>query len=252
MLSFEAFQAPCEEYFAAAQALTVKILHLVGASLLDESEQQDANVELSKVNGTLRVPSVINDLTSLDSSPACPFRLLHYPSVSPADAAAIAASEQPQYAASAHTDFSAITLLLQDENPGLEVLNTSAQALATGKDIWHPVQPNPDAYVVNVGDIVHKITRGAYKSSMHRVVCKRPEKDRYSIVFFIDGCLEAKLTPVDCAVVNTSPALQTNPSYAHQSVEQHMIERLTMSITQGAKKDAVRDKGETVDISATA
>ena len=234
LLPASKFQTPCEQYYRAIHDLSKKILNLVGATLAPDSPSgangsTNGNGVTKSSNG---IPSVFHDLATLDSIPACPLRLLHYPSAMLSNSG----SSKAQYGASAHTDFGAITLLLQDDNPGLEVLETS---ITPGqKAIWRPVDPNPDAYVVNLGDMISMVTGGAYKSSVHRVVCKRPERERYSIVFFFDGCLDAELRPVD-GVSFVEGNLQGD-NRAVMTVEQHMIERLTMSYGNG-EKDARRD-----------
>ena len=82
------------------------------------------------------------------------------------------------------------------------------------------------------------VTGDAYKSSVHRVVCKRPEQERYSIVYFFDGCLDAALKPVEGVSFINGTAM--DGSTPVKTVEQHMIERLTMSYGTGTK-DARRD-----------
>lgn len=182
-------------------------------------------------NPKIRVPQVVHDLAHANRVPACPLRLLHYPSAAHSGSH----SDKPQYGASAHTDFGAITLLLQDDHLGLEVLDTTRPE----KHVWRPIDPNPEAYVVNFGDMLDMVTGGAYKSSVHRVVCKRPERERYSVVYFFDGCLDAKLKPVD-GFVDTATTDASDGDAHVKTVEQHMIERLTMSYGTGAK-DARRD-----------
>jgi len=49
----------------------------------------------------------------------------------------------------AHTDFGALTLLMQDDVGGLEVFDRASET-------WHPVQPVPGALVVNLGDLMGK------------------------------------------------------------------------------------------------
>lgn len=107
-------------------------------------------------------------------------RLLHYPPQTTTD--------ERQLGVGAHTDFGAITLLLQDENPGLQILDASNE--------WIPILPNLDAYVVNIGHMLAMWTKGLYKSGVHRVF-NRGLKDRYSMPFFFDGALDCPLLPFD-------------------------------------------------------
>ena len=152
-------------------------------------------------------PRVFDEFRS--QNPLAILRLLHYPPASKTEG-------KKQFGASAHTDFGAITLLLTDENPGLEVLDE-------GKNEWVPIPPKEGAYVVNVGDMLSKWTDNIYKSSWHRVLNKNP-KDRYSIVFFFDGNLDCPLAPLDGHKVGGKI----------MTVEDHMVKRLTESY--GPKK----------------
>ena len=154
------FQDPAERYYKAIVDLSLKVLDLIALTLPYGA-------------------GVFKTFTA--NTPLTLMRLLHYPK-------APGSTEKRQFGASAHTDFGAITLLLQDENPGLELLDTR-----TGNFV--PVPPNPDAYVVNVGDMLTRWTKGRYVSSMHRVINRSP-RDRYSVVFFFEGNLDCPLTPM--------------------------------------------------------
>ncbi|KAJ1711286.1 hypothetical protein AFCA_012346 [Aspergillus flavus] len=79
----------------------------------------------------------------------------------------------------AHTDFSCITLLLQDEVSGLQVLDVPTNE-------WIDVRPIPGAYVVNLGNLFSRMTNDTYKSNLHRVI-NDSGNDRYSIPFFLTG-----------------------------------------------------------------
>ena len=184
------FQAPAERYYSAVYDLSLKILELIARTLPYG-------------------PNVFDDFTA--NTPAAPLRLLHYPKAPPV-------TEKRQLGASAHSDFGAITLLLQDENPGLEVLDSDT-------DTWVEIAPNPDAYVVNVGDMLSKWTKDEYVSSVHRVINKNPW-DRYSVVFFFDGNLDCRLAPLDGSVEEEGREGLT--------VEGYMIRRMTE--TYGGKK----------------
>ncbi|KAL4812481.1 hypothetical protein BDW67DRAFT_178717 [Aspergillus spinulosporus] len=100
-------------------------------------------------------------------------RMLHYPS-QPKDE-----DEKLNRGIGAHTDFGCITLLLQDEVDGLQVLDAPSGQ-------WLDVQPVPGAYVVNLGDLMMRMANDRYKSNIHRVINKSG-RERYSIPFFFSG-----------------------------------------------------------------
>jgi isopenicillin N synthase-like dioxygenase len=98
-------------------------------------------------------------------------RLLHYPPV-PADAGGVRAG--------AHEDINTITLLLGAEEAGLEVLDRDGR--------WLPINPPPGSLVVNIGDMLQRLTNGVLPSTSHRVVNPAPERrgfSRYSTPFFL-------------------------------------------------------------------
>jgi isopenicillin N synthase-like dioxygenase len=105
------------------------------------------------------------------AEPSCTVRLLHYPP-HPANAQA------NQLGAGAHTDWGLITLLLQDDVGGLEVRN------AAGK--WLRAEPIEGTFVVNLADLVPRITNGLYHSTMHRVLNNVSGRDRYSVATFFN------------------------------------------------------------------
>lgn len=99
-------------------------------------------------------------------------RLLHYPPVTREDAGAIRAA--------AHEDINTITLLLGAEEAGLELLGADGQ--------WLAISPPAGALVVNIGDMLQRLTAGQLRSTSHRVVNPRGEaagRSRYSMPFFL-------------------------------------------------------------------
>ena len=98
-------------------------------------------------------------------------RLLHYPPTS---------GEGPAVRAGAHEDINAITLLLGAEEAGLELLDRDGR--------WLAVNPEPSAIVVNIADMLQRLTNHRLPSTTHRVVnptADRAELARYSMPFFL-------------------------------------------------------------------
>ncbi|MCB2075083.1 MAG: isopenicillin N synthase family oxygenase [Novosphingobium sp.] len=99
-------------------------------------------------------------------------RLLHYPPVPQDTGEAIRAG--------AHEDINLITLLLGAEEAGLELLGRDGN--------WMPVSPPEGALVVNIGDMLQRLTNHVLPSTTHRVRNPRGERSsvsRYSMPFFL-------------------------------------------------------------------
>ena len=117
-------------------------------------------------------------------------RLLHYPP-QPADAA------PGQIGCGAHTDWGALTLLTQDEAGGLQVLSGGR---------WLDVPALPDAYVVNVGDLMQRWTHDRWVSTLHRVINRHAGRDRWSIAYFFDLDADALIEPLPGCLPAGEPA----------------------------------------------
>ncbi|HEV2594420.1 MAG TPA: 2-oxoglutarate and iron-dependent oxygenase domain-containing protein [Sphingomicrobium sp.] len=82
--------------------------------------------------------------------------------------------------AGAHEDINAITLLLGADEAGLELLTRDGR--------WIPVSPKPGELVINIGDMLQRLTNGVLRSTSHRVVNPAPERAshaRFSMPFFL-------------------------------------------------------------------
>ncbi|MBV8060704.1 MAG: isopenicillin N synthase family oxygenase [Alphaproteobacteria bacterium] len=98
-------------------------------------------------------------------------RLLHYPPVE---------KEGPSVRAGAHGDINVITLLMGAEEPGLQLLDRDGT--------WLPITPPEGCIVVNIGDMLSRLTNHVLPSTIHRVVNPDPERARfarYSTPFFL-------------------------------------------------------------------
>jgi len=137
-------------------------------------------------------------------------RLLHYPPVSP---------EAPGVRAGAHEDINLITLLLGAEEAGLELLDRDGR--------WLPIKPPEGALVVNVGDMLQRLTNHVLPSTTHRVVNPPPERRgsaRYSMPFFLhlapDFMIETLPGCVSAANPDRYPEPITADAYLHQRLRE--------------------------------
>ncbi|KAE8647733.1 protein SRG1 isoform X2 [Cucumis sativus] len=97
-----------------------------------------------------------------------------------------------------HSDASAITILLQvNEMEGLQIRKDGR---------WTPVKPLPNAFVVNIGDILEIITNGIYRSIEHRATVNST-KERLSVAMFFTPRLDGEIGPAPSLVTSERPAL---------------------------------------------
>ncbi|MCX8212359.1 MAG: isopenicillin N synthase family oxygenase [Lewinella sp.] len=119
-------------------------------------------------------------------------RAIHYPPISNEPASAIRAEQ--------HEDINLITLLVGASAGGLQLQNAAGE--------WQEVVPENDEIVINVGDMLQRLTNNHLKSTTHRVVNPpRSEwhKPRLSIPFFLHPRPEMSLNVLDSCVSETNP-----------------------------------------------
>ena len=107
--------------------------------------------------------------------------------------------------AAAHGDINLITLLMGASAEGLEVLRRDG--------VWIAITALPDQIVVNVGDMLDRLTNHKLKSTIHRVVNPPKEKmgtSRYSIPFFMHPRADMDLTSLESCISAQYPKMYTN------------------------------------------
>lgn len=107
--------------------------------------------------------------------------------------------------AAAHGDINLITLLMGASAEGLEVLRRDGK--------WIAITALPDQIVVNVGDMLDRLTNHKLKSTIHRVVNPPREKmgtSRYSIPFFMHPRGDMDLTCLESCIDEQYPKLYTD------------------------------------------
>lgn len=99
-----------------------------------------------------------------------------------------------QLRAGAHTDYGSLTILLpQAGSRGLEIRTPDGQ--------WTPVPPVPNAFLINIGDLMALWTNERWVSTLHRVVNPPPEEGgmdrRQSLAFFHQPNWDAEIVALD-------------------------------------------------------
>lgn len=137
-------------------------------------------------------------------------RAIHYPPIKEEPASAIRAEQ--------HEDINLITLLVGASAGGLQLL--------TMENEWVAVTPEPDEIVINVGDMLQRLTNNYMKSTTHRVVNPPREEwhlPRLSIPFFLHPRSTMDLTCLDKCVNEETP-LAYEPITAGEYLDERLRE----------------------------
>ncbi len=106
--------------------------------------------------------------------PVSSLRVMHYPTYGD--------TPQPTFVCKEHVDTPFVTFLVTFGYPGLEIQNK--------KDEWVKVAPCPGSLVVNIGDLLSRMTKRRLKATRHRV--RDTGGDRYSVPFFFEPRADAQ------------------------------------------------------------
>jgi isopenicillin N synthase-like dioxygenase len=135
-------------------------------------------------------------------------RSIHYPPITEEPKSAIRAEQ--------HEDINLITLLVGASAGGLQLL--------TSDDEWLDILPENNEIVINVGDMLQRLTNNYLKSTTHRVV--NPPKElwhvpRLSIPFFLHPKSEMDLTCLESTITKERPK-----AYENMTAGEYLDERL--------------------------
>lgn len=162
--SHPSFRARCETLHTELQIMSAKLLSLLATSLGKSPSFFEHYLK--------------DSLSTL--------RLLHYPPVP--------AARSQELICTPHTDSGILTLLHQDKTGGLEVRNSEGE--------WITAPYVPGSMVVNIGDLMAKVSGGRWIATFHRVRSTKLEdgveaEGRYSVPFFFEPGINCVVKSVE-------------------------------------------------------
>ena len=190
------FRPAMEDYFQAMLELAVRLMRVVALSL-DLAEDY---------------------FEAFFHEPVALLRLLHYP-------------QQPakpypgEKGCGAHTDWGAITLLLQDDAGGLQIRDPIHG--------WLHAPPRAGTFIVNLGDLIARWTNDRYRSTEHRVI-NLSGRDRFSVPFFFDGNPDYVVTCLPGCSSGADPAKYSPVTVAGHTEQMRRLTNVKTSVERVA------------------
>ncbi|MGO4776041.1 isopenicillin N synthase family dioxygenase, partial [Lysobacter sp. 2RAB21] len=138
-------------------------------------------------------------------------RPIHYPPIT--------ADDIPNVRAGAHEDINLITLLVGASSEGLEVKSHQGE--------WVPFTADADTIVVNIGDMLQRLTNHVYPSTTHRVVNPpgaKARQPRYSTPFFLHPNPDFLIDVLDSTITPDNPSRYPEPITAQGYLEERLRE----------------------------
>jgi len=138
-------------------------------------------------------------------------RPIHYPPITQDDV--------PNVRAGAHEDINFITLLVGASAAGLEVKSRQGE--------WVPFTADADTIVVNIGDMLQRLTNHVYPSTTHRVVNPPGDsarKPRYSTPFFLHPNPDFLIDVLQSTVSDANPSRYPTPITAQNYLDERLRE----------------------------
>jgi isopenicillin N synthase-like dioxygenase len=154
------------DWFRRCESVSLVLLRHIVGTLTPESDQ-------------------LNHLFSPDNSSFV--RLNYYPICDdPADSTQDIPSVG-HLGVSHHTDAGVLTVLIQDDVPGLQIKSDGQ---------WHTVHIDQGALIVNIGDLMQVWSNGCYEAALHRVKASGSE-ERFSAPFFFNPVYSCNCLPLN-------------------------------------------------------
>ncbi|CAN4082136.1 unnamed protein product [Withania somnifera] len=98
---------------------------------------------------------------------------------------------------SPHSDADVLTILLQlNETEGLQVRKDG---------VWIPVKPLPNAFIVNIGDMMEILSNGVYRSIEHRAVNSNEERLSLATIYIFNS--DSEMGPAQSLIGPNNPPL---------------------------------------------
>ena len=110
------------------------------------------------------------------------------------------------YGIAPHTDYGCLTILLTDNNPGLEIKNPS--------DEWELVLPKEEEIIVNFGDMIEFWSNKKIKATSHRVFGNSDE--RFSVPFFFNPQYDTIISKKDNIIAGEYLSKKYDSTYSHK------------------------------------
>ncbi|KAI9128080.1 hypothetical protein K1719_001073 [Acacia pycnantha] len=111
-----------------------------------------------------------------------------------------------------HKDPGALTILATDEVEGLEVRRKSDKQ-------WIRVKPIPQAFIINIGEVVQVWSNDEYEGAEHRVIVNS-EKERFSIPFFFNPAHYTMVEPMKGLINEQNP-----PKYKPYNFGKYLVKK---------------------------
>jgi isopenicillin N synthase-like dioxygenase len=138
-------------------------------------------------------------------------RAIHYPPIRD--------KETPAVRAARHEDINLITLLIGSQEEGLQILSRDGS--------WIPVTSIPGTIIVNIGDMMKRLTNHVLPSTPHRVVNPpgaKSDQPRYSIPFFMHPNPDFLIESMPECITPERPNLYPQPITANEFLMQRLRE----------------------------